>query len=97
MGENEPFKCAIRIPSAVLAKYKGYTISRIDVRPVFNITELVPVISTGGSENYADQPGVLGVEGWNEIELENPYTIGTNDLYVGYQYVGSFLISSIVI
>ena len=90
MGENEPFKCAIRIPSAVLAKYKGCTISRIDVRLVFNVTELVPVISTGGSENYADQPARLGVEGWNEIELENPYTIGTNDLYVGYQYVGSF-------
>ena len=83
-------KCAIRIPAEVSARYEGCTISSIDIYLCKDVTGLAPVISTGGSENYSVQPEQNGVEGWNEIKLNNPYTIGSGDLYVGYQFVGTY-------
>lgn len=90
-GTDKPIKCAIRIPASVLNNYKGCSITRIDVGVSDNVTQLVPVISTGGEENHATQAGRNGISGWNELELASPYAIGGDkDLYVGYQCVGTY-------
>lgn len=90
-GTMQPIKCAIRIPSSVLNGYKGCTITRIDVGVSNEVTQLVPVISTGGEENYATQAERNGIVGWNELELATPYVIGGDkDLYIGYQCVGTY-------
>lgn len=89
-GYDQPMKYGILIPAETLSRYIGSTISSIEIGLADDVTDLVPVISIGGSENYADQPARIGKAGWNEIELDNPYTIGTDDLYVGCQYVGTY-------
>lgn len=89
-GTKKPIKCAIRIPASALQDYKDCTITKIDVGVSDNVTELVPVISTGGEENYAAQAAIKGYTGWNAIELDNPYVIGSQDLYVGYECVGTY-------
>lgn len=89
-GYDQPLKYGIFIPAETLSRYIGCTISGIEIGLADDVTDLVPVISIGGSENYADQPERTGQVGWNFIELDNPYTIGTDDLYVGCQYVGTY-------
>lgn len=89
-GTQKPIKCAIRIPSSVTSRYKDCTITRIDVGVSDNVFDLVPVISIGGEENYAAQATINGDKGWNAIELDNPYVIGSGDLYVGYECVGTY-------
>lgn len=89
-GSKKKIKCAIRIPASALQDYKDCTITKIDVGVSDNVTELVPVISIGGEENYAAQAAIKGYTGWNAIELDNPYVIGSQDLYVGYECVGTY-------
>lgn len=88
--EIEMIKCAICLPSSFLSRYKGCTITGVEALIAEEVTQLVPVVSDGGQENFATQEGTKGEVGWNEMKLVNPYVIDAEkDLYVGYECLGA--------
>lgn len=89
LGENNT-ECAMRIPSEELASYKGSKITHIQVYSANRVTnefggadyEYV-FITTPGTDYLVKQPFKVIRGMWNTIELEQPYTITGEELFIG--------------
>ena len=82
------YEAVIFIPAEEMAPYEGKQITEIRAGLTGAATNLYPVISTKYGTNEISQDGVNGKSGWNKIKLDQPYTIGKSDLYVGYGCTG---------
>lgn len=80
------------IPAEEIAPYEGKQITEIRAGLTAAATNLYPIISTKYGANEISQDGVNGKSGWNTIKLDQPYTIGKGDLYVGYGCTGGYVI-----
>lgn len=88
-GEND-VEFAMRIPAEHLEAYKGYKISAIEYftpRPFTNEnhrTNVEYVFITSRGKDYITKQSVNTVRGqWMRIELNQPYTITGEELFVG--------------
>lgn len=80
------FQAAIRIPAARLQVYKGATIKKIRVATSEGLTGVYVWIRPSFTEAAINGITRLGttVEGWNEVELNTPYTITGDEILIGY-------------
>lgn len=83
-----PLTCAIYVPAEDIAPYKGNKITKIEVALAGPATNFAPFISTG-TKNLINAKTTTGIKGWNTITLPEPYLIGSEGLYVGYQSQGN--------
>lgn len=86
-----PLISAIYVPAVDIAPYIGKKITKIEVALAGPTTNLLPFISTGTKNRINPQP-TTGTAGWNTLTLPEPYTIGSQGLYVGYQSQGQLVI-----
>lgn len=94
VGAQKPssYEAVIFIPAEEIAPYEGKQITEIRAGLTAAATNLYPIISTKYAANEISQDGVNGKSGWNNIKLNQPYTIGKGDLYVGYGCTGGYVI-----
>jgi len=89
MGQPAEVSAAIRIPASLAGLYAGKTVSKIRIGLFENCTNVSVWIrdSLAGDDIVAQTVGDAG-QGWTEATLSTPYTISSNDFYIGYTATG---------
>ena len=78
---------AIRLPLSTMQRYKGGRVVRIRVALREGIDKPSVWIRTSLNESSKVVQSISHpVNGWNEVELNTPYTIDGGDLYIGYSF-----------
>ncbi len=79
--------CAIRLPKSTMQRYKDGRIVRIKVAVRDGLQNgSVWIRSSLGESSIVVQSMGAVVNGWNEVELNNPYTVDGEEIYIGYTF-----------
>lgn len=95
VGEKSEVAAAIRFPEALMQVYKGCKIEKFQIA-LYNDAEdgsLFILPDLNGGQPLLEQPVGAMQSGWVEYDLETPFEITGDELYIGYQCTGTDLIA----
>ena len=91
VNSQEELSAAICMPASMANIYKGKTITKIRIGLKSNSTNVsVWIRSSLQGANLVSRNVGNASQGWTEVTLSTPFTIQSNDYYIGYTATGSY-------